>query len=107
MPKRYSKKCLSIRRLKDLAYRLGFPLWLIEQASDNTKQYYIFWSKKKPNGKSRELCKVKSPLKDIQKAIHRLLMEVRHSDSVHGGLKGKSHVTNASVHCKKQTLLNL
>ncbi|MFH1933297.1 MAG: reverse transcriptase family protein [Pseudomonadota bacterium] len=90
-----------------MSYRLGLPLKLLEKTSENTEKYYIVWYKKKPNGDLRELCKVKRPLRDIQKAIHRLLREVHLPESVHGGVKGKSHITNASVHCRKRSLLNL
>ncbi len=107
MPKPYSKKRLSIRRLRDLSYRLGLPLKLLEKTAENTEKYYIVWYKKKPNGDLRELCKVRRPLRDIQKAIHRLLREVHLPESVHGGVKGKSHITNASVHCRKRSLLIL
>jgi len=107
VPKSYSKKRLSIRRLRDLSYRLDLPLKLLEKTAENTEKYYLVWYKKKPNGDRRELCKVKRPLRDIQKAIHRLLREVYLPESVHGGVKGKSHITNASVHCRKRSLLNL
>ena len=107
MPKSYSKKHLSIKSLKHLSYRLGLPLKLLEKTAEHTQKYYIVWFKKKPNGDLRELCKVNRPLIDIQKAIHHLLIEVHLPESVHGGVKGKSHFTNASVHCGKKFLLNL
>ena len=106
MPKPYSKKHLSIRSLRDLAYRLDLPLKLLEKTAENTEKYYIVWHKKKPNGDLRELCKVKRPLRDIQKAMHRLLREAHLPESAHGGVKEKSHITNASIHCKKKFLLN-
>lgn len=107
MPKPYSKKHLSIRRLRDLSFRLNLPIKLLEKIAQNTEKYYKFRYKRKPNGKFREICIISRPLKDIQKAIHRLLREIYLPLSVHGGVKGKSNITNASVHCKKNFLLNL
>lgn len=107
MPKPYSKKHLSIRRLRDLSFRLNLPIKLLEKIAQNTEKYYKFRYKRKSNGKFREICIISRPLKDIQKAIHRLLREIYLPLSVHGGVKGKSNITNASVHCKKNFLLNL
>lgn len=107
MPKPFSKEQLSIRSLKHLSYRLGLPLKLLEKAAENPDRYYLFWPKKDPNGKIRELCKLRQPLKAIQKAIHCLLRELYLPDSVHGGVKNKSHLTNAYTHCGKKILLNL
>ncbi len=107
MPKPYSKQYLSIRRLRDLSFRLNFPLDVLESITENTDKYYTVWHKKKPDGTLREICKVRPPLQDVQKAIHRLLGELYLPESVHGGVKGKSNLSNAKIHCNSKCLLNL
>lgn len=107
MPEKHSKETLSIKRIRDLSYRLGFPAQLLESIADTAENYYVFWKKKKPSGKYRELGKVRQPLKRVQKAIHRLLQEIHVPDCAHGGVKGKSNITNAQKHCKSNTLLTL
>ncbi len=87
MPEPYSKEGLSIKRLRDLAYRLNFPIMLLEKTAEEPENFYRFRYKKKPNGKLREYCSVGRPLKDIQKAIQRLLRELYLPKNVHGGIK--------------------
>ena len=106
MPEPYSKKSLDIWTLKHLEKRLGIPLDELERIASKTNSLYYFEEISKGNGKIRLLSKPSRPLKRIQKRIHKLLQEIKISDSAHCGIKKRSNLTNAEVHVNKKEILS-
>ena len=107
MPKPYSKTRLNLKSTKHLSLRLGIPEQELKSVSLKAESLYSFDKAPKKNGGFREISKPHPRLKKIQSSIHRLLLEVRVANSAHGGIKGRSNLTNAQVHCNKCFLLNL
>lgn len=107
MPKPYSKRKLNINSLKHLSYRIGFPISRLEKVASSAESLYKFVDEPKKSGGFREISKPHYRLKIIQSSIHKLLREIMVSDSVHGGIKGKSSLTNAKIHCDQKFLLKL
>lgn len=108
MPKPYSKDHLNIVKLENLALRLGFPLSVLEKAAEKAEISYWFRKEPKSSGKGfRDISEPKYLLKKIQQSIHKLLLEIKVSDSAHCGIKKRSNLTNAKHHCKKQRLFSL
>jgi len=107
VPNIYSKKRLNINLLKHLSYRLVIPLIELKHIAENVEPLYKFYKEPKKNGGFRGISNPTPRLKKIQKAIHKLLTEIKISDSAHGGIKGRSNLTNAQCHCNQRFLLNL
>ncbi|MBW2470354.1 MAG: RNA-directed DNA polymerase [Deltaproteobacteria bacterium] len=107
MPDPYSKNKLDIKTLKHLSKRLGFPVSELQEIASCAESLYKFDKKPKKNGGFREISKPNFRLKRVQSAIHKLLREARISNSAHGGIKGRSNLTNAKVHCNQSLLLNM
>ena len=107
MPDFYSRQKLNLNSLKHLSLRLAFPTRKLQEVAAQAEILYTFDREHKKNGGFRDISKPHYRLKIIQSAIHRLLFEVRVSDSAHGGIKKRSNLTNAQVHCNQRLLLNL
>jgi RNA-directed DNA polymerase len=107
LPKPYSKNKLDIKTLKHLSKRLGFTISVLQEIASCSKFLYKFDKEPKKNGGFREISKPHFRLKRVQSAIHKLLQEIRVSNSAHGGIKCRSNLTNAKVHCNQSLLLNL
>lgn len=107
MPRPLSKRTLDINTLDHLSHRLGFPVDELQKVASHVEDLYTFQEKLKKSGGVRIISNPRHRLKRIQKSIHNLLREVALSKSAHGGVKGKSNITNARPHCKQQCLLDL
>lgn len=107
MRRLYSSETLAIRSLKHLSLRLGFPLDELNKIAANAEKLYYFEEQEKKNGGIRIISKPKPILKKIQSKIHKLLQEIIPPECAHGGIKGRSNVTNAKVHCDNKWLLQL
>ncbi len=107
MPKPYSKKYLNLKSLEHLSHRLGFHLGELQRIAAKAESLYSFEKEPKKSGGFRDISKPHHTLKKIQKAIHRLLKEVKISDCAHGGISGRSNLTNAQRHCNQKWVLNL
>lgn len=79
----------------------------LKRIAGNLKKLYSYWEMPKPNGGYRPITSPKPVLKTIQKRIHNLLQEIQISDCAHGGIKGRSHYTNAKIHCNTEWLYKL
>ena len=108
MPKPYSKNHLNIVKLENLALRLGFPLSVLQKAAEKAETSYRFRKEPKSSGKGfRDISEPKHLLKKIQQSIHKLLLEIKVSNSAHCGIKKRSNLTNAKNHCNKEWLFGL
>ena len=107
MGKYHSVEILDINSLKHLSLRLGFPKDILAKIASKAEHLYTFDKEPKKSGGFRKISKPHKKLKEIQSAIHRLLGEVSVSDCAHGGIKGRSNLTNAQPHCNQRFLLNL
>lgn len=98
--------------LTDLCHELGlreqFVLDLIESVeSDHVRMYESFFRHKKSGG-VRQIDASKGPLKRFQRSLHdEMLSKYPLPDFVHGCVKKRSIVTNASPHVGKEVVINL
>lgn len=100
-------KQLSLKTVKHLSYRLGFASEILEDVSSKSGTSYVIHYKSKKNGEQRKIFAPKPLLKKVQKAVQKLLREVSISNSAHGGIKGRSNVSNAKVHCLNKWVYQL
>jgi RNA-directed DNA polymerase len=107
VPEPYSKISLDIRTLDHLGMRLHIPLDELQEVAAKAEFLYSFKLEPKKNGGYREISKPKFRLKRIQRAIHRLLQEIKVSDCAHCGIKGRSNLTNSKIHSAKKWLFSL
>ncbi|MDD4033449.1 MAG: reverse transcriptase family protein [Bacteroidales bacterium] len=98
--------------LKKLCSLVGFKPDFIQQVVDNIDSYYQEWVEKKIDKKTGEFKKYKDgtikeriirpslrELKLIQKRIkNKILAPIELPDTVHGGIKRRSNITNAKPH---------
>ena len=107
MPEFYFKRSLDIRDKKHLAYRLGASPEYLEELASRAESLYSFKLEEKKSGGYREISKPKRELKGIQKKIEKLLKEVKLHDSAHCGIREKSNLTNAVVHCGQKWVFSM
>jgi hypothetical protein len=67
----------------------------LERIAEQAEHLYKFDKEPKKDGSFRDISKPSYRLKRIQSAIHHLLREIKVSESAHGGIKGRSNLTNA------------
>lgn len=101
-----------IQTNEELAEVLGYPLKkLTFYAYSNRRDFYTEFVIKKRNGISnRVILAPEKGLKNIQKIIAEYLNEIYMQyipPAVQGFVKGRSIVTNAELHLRKNTLLRL
>lgn len=107
MAKLYSKETLGIKTIDHLELRLSIPIKALVEASSKAEDLYIYRKKPKENGKFRTISAPKPFLKRIQSKIHKLLQELMISEFSHGGVKGRSNLTNAKIHTGNKELYSL
>ncbi len=99
---------LGIVSLGDLVSRLGsaFPIETLKQVADSRDEYYRKKEILKENGSARELLVSVGPLRKIQRRIYwRLLKNIEHEPWLHGGVPGRSVLTNAIPHVGKEVIV--
>ena len=97
---------LNIFSLRDLEYRIGFNRHLLQQLAKTAARHYRPFPKKGP--KPRMIDNPVSILKKIQKRIQeRLLSDIPLPDHMHGGVIGRSPITNASQHVQATAVVTL
>ena len=86
-----------------VAHRLGIPLPVLRTLADEASEHYHQWEdKNEKTGKVRVYKVPLGQLKDIQRRIlRRILNEYALPEVAHGGVKGRSPITNAAQHCGK------
>ncbi len=75
-----------------------------EGIRDDTSRYYTQWYQT-TKGKKRAFAKPKGRLVKILDNLKKLLQRIELPDSLHGGIKGRSPVTNAYPHIGKPAIL--
>lgn len=90
-----------------LAHRLGTPLPELRDLAQETDAHYRRWEKtNEKTGKVRHYKVPIGPLKAVQRRIlRRILNEYELPDAAHGGVKGRSPMTNGSQHCGKSLVV--
>jgi RNA-directed DNA polymerase len=92
----------------DLARALAVAPVEIEDVIQNRRRYYTNITVRKSNGGSRALRVPDGPLKLLQDKVKRhILDQLSPLDCVHGGVKGRSVLTNAKPHVGKRVLFTL
>lgn len=86
-----------------LAHRLGTPLSELRNLAREVDAHYRRWEEtNEKTGKVRRYTVPVGPLKAIQRRIlRRILNEYALPDVAHGGVKGRSPMTNTEQHCGK------
>jgi RNA-directed DNA polymerase len=102
-------KLLRIRDLTHLAKHLGTsPDELDRMCHDIERypsKYYFCWEKKAKNGKVRPMVKVYGRLRKVLDRLNCLLQRIELPYYVHGGVPGRSTVTNALPHRNQPLVL--
>ncbi len=102
--------------LKRLSAIIGCKPYEIEYITEHIDDYYTEWLEEKINKSTGTVKKYKDGtpkmrvirpslrrLKEIQSSIKkRILSEIQLPDNIHGGVKGKSNITNAKPHQGKK-----
>lgn len=97
-----------ILSLNDLARRVGIPLARLRQVGKNVHKHYSYFSKMVAKDKSREFRVPDVQLMEIQRRIlQRVLNPIGYTDEAHGGVRGRSARSNATVHCAQNCVINL
>lgn len=97
----------SISSLESLSSMLGIDKprleWIIKTIPKSYKTFPIKTGRKK---KERSISEPKKALKAIQKKINKEIFEnVTYPSYLHGGLKEKDYISNATSHTKKKTII--
>ncbi len=103
----HSDSCITLIDLCDeLEYPIQFVLDLANSAEDEKR--YNSYKRLKKSGGVRYINASVGSLKRLQRTIYeRLLTRHRMPEHVHGGVKGRSIVTNASAHIGKKVVINI
>ncbi len=100
---------LKIKDVKHLAKLLHTTPKELNEICDNIsatpQKYYIQWTKKTKTGKERPMVKIHGRLREILDKLKKILERIKVPAYVHGGIKGKSTITNARPHMGKPMLL--
>lgn len=100
---------LRIRDVKHLAKLLQTDPKEVNELCDNIstspQKYYIQWTKKTKKGKERPMVKIHGRLREILDELKNLLQRIKVPAYIHGGIKGKSTITNAKPHMGKPMLV--
>jgi RNA-directed DNA polymerase len=107
MHRLYTKEAFGIRTLEHLSLRLSIPLQELAKIAFDVESLYDSWKKPKENGKFRDIFNPRPRLKKVQSKIHKLLQEIILPDSFHGGVKRRSNITNAKIHCGQNWIFSL
>ena len=90
-----------------LAHRLSMRLPAVRKLANDASDHYHQWEDKDDKTGKVRIYKVPlGELKDIQRRIlRRILNEYALPSVAHGGVKGKSPMTNAALHCGKSLVV--
>jgi len=99
---------LKINTIKELCLQLNLKEDLLLNTVGNIKSYYKIKPGLDKKGKLRDFYKVKrnSNLSVIHKKINGLLNKIEFPVNMQGGVKGRSIVTNASIHSRRKYVAN-
>jgi RNA-directed DNA polymerase len=91
-----------------LAKLLAVGPWEIDEVLTHRHRYYRSFKREKEDGTFRTLRAAQGPLKLLQAKVKTHILDlVRLPDCVHGGVRGRSVITNAIPHLRKQVVFCL
>lgn len=97
---------LKLYSLRNLAFQIGFNRQLLLEIAQTGGRFYRPFQKR--GEKTRRIDNPVLILKEIQKRIQeRLLSDISLPDHMHGGVTGRSPITNASKHVKAPLVVSL
>ncbi len=100
---------LRIRDVKHLAKLLRTSPKELDELCNNIstfpQKYYIQWYKEDKKGKKRPMVKICGRLREILDELKNMLQRIKVPAYIHGGIKGKSTITNAKPHMGKPMLM--
>ncbi|MDE2059629.1 MAG: RNA-directed DNA polymerase [candidate division NC10 bacterium] len=100
-------ECLGICSLRYLEFQLGVNRDLLREVAAKAGSYYRPFPKHK-GGKIRWIDNPIDPLKHVQRRINRwLLSDLKLPIHIHGGVRGCSPFTNASIHTQTACVVTL
>ncbi|MGA2172478.1 MAG: reverse transcriptase family protein [Sedimentisphaerales bacterium] len=104
-------KSLRIRDLTHLAKHLGTTPPELDEICHNIethpRKYYFHWEKKTKKGKVRPMVKVYGRLRNVLDRLNYLLQRIKLPPYVHGGVPGRSTITNALPHRTQPMVLGV
>jgi len=102
------RKYLNINTTKELTLQLGLSLDNLSRVVLDLDKYYIFREKvKDKKGKPRDFYEAKGELKIIHSRIDKnLLDKIYYPETIQGGVKSRSILTNAQYHTGKKYVAN-
>jgi RNA-directed DNA polymerase len=101
-------KCFAIRTKSELAKLLAVAPFEIDQTILNRRKFYRIFQKSKPGGTSRTISVPTGSLQLLQQKIkEHILDKIPALPCVHGGVQGRSVLTNARPHVQKQMVFTL
>src|SRR6267154_5692401 len=101
-------KCFDIQTKSELARLLAVGPFEIEHTILNRNRHYTVFQKKKPSGAVRNIYEATGPLLLLQQKVKRhILDKVPSLPCAHGGVKGRSALTNAQPHVSKKIVFTL
>ncbi len=102
------KPLFSLSSKAALSSLLGIPLGDIDYVVSRIDRFYVREERPKPNGGTRVLLKPRGRLIKLQARIKRAILDrVPPLPFVHGGIKGRSILTNAAPHVGQEVVLAL
>ena len=104
-PKYQNRPIYSIR---SLALSLGINEQLLINTAANSDDYFQLNQQTKKDGSLRDCYNLKEPLKTIHKQLRKkLISKVEYPEHTQGSIKGCSNITNAKLHEKSKTIIQL
>jgi len=101
-------KLFNIDSKQDLARLLAVGTFEIEQVLGNRGLYYRSFKRRKSDGNFRILYDPQGPLKLLQQKVkEHILDRVPLFECVQGGVRGRSVITNARLHVRKEIVFSL
>ncbi len=93
---------------KNLALLLGIDKKELQNIAKNSNKYFQLIQQVKKDGGVRNCYNLREPLKYIHKKIqHRITSNVCYPNYIQGSIKGCSNLTNAQLHEKSKTIIQL
>ena len=99
---------LNIRSLRELEFRLGFKRDVLWRVAYRAERYYRPFPQSKKGGGYRVIDRPGGIILTIQKAIHvKFLRNLPYPEHMHGGIKGRSPLSNARLHTGQPVVIAL
>jgi hypothetical protein len=97
-----------IYSIKSLALLLNIAEKDLQKITQNSDKYFVLNEQRKKDGSIRKCYNLKHPLKNIHKRIkQKITSQVIYPYYIQGSIKGRSNLTNAQLHEKSKTIVQL